>query len=77
MHEHSQIPATGLGQAQATPNPEHSTAHPADANVPAKNTNGAMFDVSRDDSYNFSGLRKLQDASKFDKARFSFRLYKR
>lgn len=42
---------------------------------------GATFDTFRDsanDSVNaLSDLKKLQDPAKFNKARFSFRLYKR
>ena len=34
--------------------------------------NGSAFDTAP-----LSQLRKLQDSSKFDKARFSFKLYKR
>ena len=40
-------------------------------------TQGASFDASFDTAGTLSELKKLQDTTKFDKARFSFRLYKR
>jgi hypothetical protein len=77
MHEkNSQIPVTGLSPAQPKP-ARDSLAGSNEQNPPGKPINGASFDASHDDSYAFSSLRKLQDSTKFDKARFSFRLYRR
>ena len=42
----------------------------------SKTLKGASFDAS-DPQQVLSDLKKLQDHSKYDKARFSFRLYKR
>jgi hypothetical protein len=53
---------------------EISAANPA-SEAP-RHLNGASFD-SNGAGQNLSDLRKLQDPSKYDKARFSFRLYKR
>lgn len=78
MHENSEI---SNGQRQSNPGharqgqsrPASRAEHQSGPPDQTKITNGASFD----DSQTFSGLRKLQDSSKFDKARFSFRLYKR
>ena len=40
---------------------------------PAPNMQGASFDTTE----SLSGMKKLQDPTKYEKARFSFRLYKR
>jgi hypothetical protein len=73
MHENSQIPVNGLSRSQPKGDADHLPAASTGQNAPGNPGKGATFD----DSYNFSAMRKLQDASKFDKARFSFRLYKR
>ncbi len=52
-------------EAPKTPQTETTHPHPV--------TQGASFDHTG----TLSELKKLQDTTKFDKARFSFRLYKR
>lgn len=69
MHENFKSPLTGKNGSS----PESKSTAFSESVASNRTTNGASFD----DSYSFCNMRKLQDASKFDKARFSFRLYKR
>jgi hypothetical protein len=59
----------------ATPHIEEKSAAKLSPETP-RTLNGASFDTTNSNQA-LSDLRKLQDPSKYDKARFSFRLYKR
>lgn len=67
----SQAPWAESIQASVSSTSEQSASAPPIAH------NGATFDSFNDSTNALSDLKKLQDPAKFNKARFSFRLYKR
>ena len=76
MHENPQVPGDDLARSKSEA-PDYQLSSPDGETVSIRRINGATFDDSTDASASLSDLRKLQDASKFHKARFSFRLYQR
>jgi hypothetical protein len=77
MQEPTQKPAPGLAWSK-NPLAPHPKTVPPDETPTLPNPRGLIHNgASFDDTQSLSGLRKLQDSTKFDKARFSFRLYKR
>lgn len=76
MHENPQVPGDDLACAKSEALKHHKLSPGLDA-VQILGVYGAMFDSSTETTVSLSNLRKLQDASKFHKARFGFRLYPR
>jgi hypothetical protein len=78
MHEHFNGSVSSFGCF----NSPRLERHPSVAETKPVQDANALFisaDFDQSDSFanfRFSSLRKLQDATKFERARFSFRLYK-
>jgi len=78
MHEHFNGSVSSFGCFNS---PRLERCPSLEETKPTQDTNAlstpADFDQSDSfASFRFSSLRKLQDATKFERARFSFRLYK-
>lgn len=77
MHENPQKPDRGMARSKYTA-PQPKNIKPADVSPKLPEYRGLVNNgASFDDINSLSNLRKLQDSTKFDKARFSFRLYRR